>query len=54
MNAKKKIQLITTEKDYFRLNKNLQKECEFLKTEIKFKDKKKNLKILLKSLYENN
>ena len=35
---KENAQLITTEKDYFRLNISLQKECEFLKTEIKFKD----------------
>ena len=38
---KENAQLITTEKDYFRLSINLQKECEFLKTEIKFKDHEK-------------
>ena len=43
---KKNLSLITTEKDYFRLNKEMKKKCDFLKIEVHI-DKKKDLRFLL-------
>ena len=42
--------LITTEKDFFRLNKAQRKNIKFLKNKIKFKNRKKLKKILISKL----
>ena len=47
---KKKLTLITTEKDFFRLNKIQKKNIKFLKIKLKIKDKKNFKKILISKL----
>ena len=50
-NAKKEnLVLITTEKDFFRLNKSQRKNVKFLKIELEIKDKKNLKKILMSKL----
>jgi tetraacyldisaccharide 4'-kinase len=50
-NAKKeKLILVTTEKDFFRLNKIQRKNIKFLKIELEIKDKKNLKKILMSKL----
>ena len=47
---KEKLTLITTEKDYFRLNKIERKNLKFLKIKLDIKDKKSFKKILMSKL----
>ena len=50
-NAKKNnLTLITTEKDFFRLNKNQRKNIKFLKIKLEIKDKKNLKKVLISKL----
>jgi len=50
-NAKKNnLTLITTEKDFFRLNKTQRKNIKFLKIKLEIKDKKKLMKFLVTKL----
>ena len=50
-NAKKKdLTLVTTEKDFFRLNKTQRKNIKFLKIKLKIKDKKNLQRILISKL----
>jgi len=44
--------LITTEKDFFRLNKSQRKNVKFLKIELEIKDKKNLKKILISKLWK--
>jgi len=46
----KKLQIVTTEKDYFRLNKKNKKNIKYLKIELIIKDTKKFYKLLDKKL----
>jgi len=46
----KKLEIITTEKDYLRLNKNNKKNIKFLKIELKIKNSKKFIKFLKEKL----
>jgi len=46
----KKLEIITTEKDYLRLNKNNKKNIKFLKVELKIKNNKKFIKFLKEKL----
>ncbi len=46
----KKLEIITTEKDYLRLNKNNKKNIKFLKIELKIKNNKKFIKFLKEKL----
>ena len=41
-----KCKIITTEKDYFRINKNYQNRIKFVKSELKIVDEDKLIKIL--------
>ena len=47
---KENLALITTEKDFFRLNKSQRKNVKFLKIELEIKDKKNLKKILISKL----
>ena len=47
---KENLTLVTTEKDYFRLNKIQRKNVKFLKIELEIKDKKNLKKILMSKL----
>ena len=47
---KQNLVLITTEKDFFRLNKFQRKNVKFLKIELEIKDKKNLKKILISKL----
>ena len=47
---KDNLTLVTTEKDYFRLNKTQRKNIKFLKIKLEIKDKKKLKKILISKL----
>ena len=47
---KDNLTLVTTEKDYFRLNKNQRKNIKFLKIKLEIKDKEKLKKILISKL----
>jgi tetraacyldisaccharide 4'-kinase len=50
-NAKKEnLTLVTTEKDFYRLNKNQRKNIKFLKIKLEIDDKKKLKKILISKL----
>jgi tetraacyldisaccharide 4'-kinase len=50
-NAKKdNLTLITTEKDFFRLNKSQRKNIKFLKIKLEIKDKKNLKKVLISKL----
>ena len=50
-NAKKEnLTLVTTEKDFFRLNKTQRKNIKFLKIKLKINDKKNLKKILISKL----
>jgi len=47
---KQNVTLVTTEKDFFRLNKTQRKNIKFLKIKLEIKDKKKLKKILISRL----
>ena len=47
---KSNLTLVTTEKDFFRLNKTQRKNIKFLKIKLEIKDKKKLKKILISKL----
>ena len=50
MANKKKLNIITTEKDYLRIKKNLRKDILFLKVNLKLKDNKYFSNFLMKFL----
>ena len=49
---KENLTLITTEKDFFRLNKIQRKNIKFLKIKLEIKDKKKLKKILMSKIWK--